>query len=294
MKSRAILFLIAFGLGLSAFLILRTAPLPVETAFPTRGPVTETLRSDGYFRSRDRRTVTAFASGEIGEILLKVGDRVEKNQELTRLNWDVKPEAVRSPLRGVVSKVFRETAGPIQRGEPLLEIVDPFRLEVVAEILTLDAARVKPGQKARISGFGGEQVLPARVSRISRAGFVKMSALGVEEERTEVILLPEKTQAEFETGSGNLFHAEVEIETAFVEAALRVPLGALVVAEGMLSVYVIEAGQARIRKVVRGIDDGYRTVIRDGLSEQDRIILYPGERIRDGIRVKLASPDNPG
>jgi HlyD family secretion protein len=164
---------------------------------------------------------------------------------------------------------------------------------VVAEVLTLDAARVKPGQKARISGFGGDRVLSARVSRISRAGFVKMSALGVEEERTEVVLLPEKPPSGTESGSGNLFHAEVEIETASVEGALRIPLGTLFVDGGGPSVFVIGEGRAQIRRVVRGIDDGTLVVIRDGLAEGERIILYPGERIRDGTRVKLASPGNP-
>jgi HlyD family secretion protein len=272
------------------WVILRPKRIPVETVSVTRGDVAETISIDGYFRSLDRRVLSAFADGEIGTIILKAGEPVRKDQVITRILWDVNPEPLRSPLNGVVSRVMRETAGPVRRGEPLIEIIDPKRLEIVAEILTSDAARVRPGQNATVKGFGLKSAVPARVKRLSQAAFVKVSALGVDEERTEVILEPLRPISHQAPWTGNLFHAEVSIETARVSRCLKIPIGTLIRSGGEWSVFVVNERKAQRRSIARGIDDGHWVEILEGLTGIERVILYPEDRIREGIGVKLVEP----
>jgi HlyD family secretion protein len=279
--------------GSVAWLLLKPSRIEVETALVEKGPVVETLSTDGYFRSEDRRTLSAFADGEIETLLLKPGDPVKKGQTLTRILWDVSPEPVRSPMNGVVSRVWRETAGPVRRGEPLLEVIDPVRLEVVGEILTTDASRIRPGQSALVRGFGSTVDLRARVKRLSRAAFVKVSALGVDEERTEVVLAPVEKPSVLAPWTGNLFHAEISIQTARVEKALKVPIGALIRSGGNWSVFAVKDRRAHSVPVARGIDDGHWVEILEGLGPGDRVILYPGDRIRPGSRIRLVESLNP-
>jgi HlyD family secretion protein len=272
------------------WIILRPKKIEVETVVVTRGDVVETITLDGYFRSLDRRILSAFADGEVEAITLKPGEPVRKNQVLTRIFWDVSPEPLHSPLDGVVSRVWRETAGPVRRGEPLIEIIDPKRLEIVAEILTTEAARVRTGQGATIMGFGLKSPIPAKVKRLSQAAFVKVSALGVDEERTEVILEPLSPVSNQAPWTGNLFHAEVSIETARVGRCLKVPIGALIRSGGEWSVFVVNRRKAQRRSIARGIDDGHWVEILEGLTGIERVILYPEDRIREGVGVKLVEP----
>ena len=95
---------------------------------------------------------------------------------------------VTSPVDGVVLKRVRESESVVPAGEPLLEIGDPRQLEIVADFLSTDAVRVKPGARAIIEQWGGDKALDARVRRIEPAGFTKISALGVEEQRVNVVL----------------------------------------------------------------------------------------------------------
>jgi HlyD family secretion protein len=272
------------------WIILRPKKIEVETVVVTRGDVVETITLDGYFRSLDRRVLSAFADGEVEAITLKPGEPVGKNQVLTRIFWDVSPEPLHSPLDGVVSRVWRETAGPVRRGEPLIEIIDPKRLEIVAEILTTDAARVRTGQGATVRGFGLTSPVPAKVKRLSQAAFVKVSALGVDEERTEVILEPLNPVSNQAPWTGNLFHAEVSIETARVKRCLKIPIGSLIRSGADWSVFVVNRGNAQRVSIARGIDDGHWVEILGGLTGIERVILYPEDRIREGVGVKLVEP----
>jgi HlyD family secretion protein len=290
MKKPVTLGILGLTLTVLVWILLKPARVEVETSFVEKGPLTETLTIDGYFRSLDRRAISAFADGEIEAIHLKPGEPVRKDQVITRILWDVSHEPLRSPIEGVVSRVWRETAGPVRRGDPLIEIVDPRKLEIVAEILTTDASRVRKGQNATVRGFGSKTALRARVERLSRAAFVKVSALGVDEERTEVILEPLDAVSSLAPWTGNLFHAEISIETARVKHAMKVPIGALIRESGEWSVFVVNDGRARKRPVARGIDDGHWAEILEGLTGAERIILYPEDRVREGIRIKIVEP----
>ena len=245
----------------------------------------ESVVADGRFRSIEHWIVTAFADGDIRRMSLKVGDPVKKGQPLTELYWDLRYVPVRATMDGVISKVFRESAGPIRRGEPIVEIVDPDRLEVVAEFLTPEAQAIQVGDRARIRGWGGPDALDAKVTRVSRAGFTKLSALGVDEERTEVSLGP-AAGGSFRAGSE--FHVEVEIETHRIEETLCVPAGAIFRDAGGFAAYVIEEGRARLKAIEVGRRNDDWVEIRSGLSEGTPVIVYPGDLVRPGSRVKAS------
>jgi HlyD family secretion protein len=176
----------------------------------------------------------------------------------------------------------------VRRGEPLLELVDPEKLEVVAELLTPEAMQVRAGDRARIRGWGGpdrDGELESRVVRVSRAGFTKPSALGVEEERTEVVLeLSGRSPNGFELGSE--FHVEVEIETGRTPDALLVPVGSLFRDGDRWAAYVLESGRAEIRHVEVGRRNEESAEIVSGLKPGTRVVVYPGERVRAGLRIK--------
>jgi len=107
----------------------------------------------------------------------------KKGQKITTLTWDFN-EIIKSPSDGIISKVYRESAGPINRGDPLVDIINPEDLQVEAEILTTDAVRIPPQAEVKIYGLGNELIQFGIVENVSHAGFVKLSALGIEEEKT--------------------------------------------------------------------------------------------------------------
>lgn len=156
---------------------------------------------------------------------------------------------VKSPMAGVITKIFRESSGPIIRGEPIFEVSDLSDLEVVAELLTPDAVRLSLNGAAKIRNWGGEGELDARIFQISRAGIVKVSALGVEEERTEVKLkvseVPERLKQKF----GDNYHVDVLFLISQQESALTVPLGALFKNGESWAVYSVIEKKARLKEV---------------------------------------------
>ncbi|NDD93446.1 HlyD family efflux transporter periplasmic adaptor subunit, partial [bacterium] len=221
----------------------------VEVAVVKRGDFHEAIRSEGYLRSKEIHTVSAFADGDIRRVDLRVGDIVEKGQVITHLFWDIRWEPVRAPLSGTISRVYRESAGPIRRGEPIVEILDPKKLEVIVELLTPDAARVSAGNRAKVEDWGGVDAFDAVVSRVSKAGFTKQSALGVEEERTEVALDPVQMPQILLSRLGSKFHTDVSIDIAVYPNALSVPSGALFRDGEDWATYRVISGRAKTTRV---------------------------------------------
>ena len=261
-------------------------PIRVETAKVAAESFQETIRADAVLRSKERYVVTAFSDGDIKRVILKVGDSIMKGDSITELFWDQHFESVRAPIGGVVSKVFRDSAGPIRRGEPILEIIDPNRLEVVAEVLTTDAVKLHPGGRVWIESWSGKKSIEAFVTRVSKAGFVKQSALGVEEERTEVTAdLNESFESELEN-MGSTFHVEVLFQVSETPNALTVPAGALFRDGIDWAVYKAEKGRARKQKVGVFAIGAKKARIISGLSAGEEVLLYPGDLVKDGSRIR--------
>lgn len=267
---------------LSLFFLLKPKITEVDTVKIQRKNFIETLQIDGKVKAKKKVTVTARAMGDLGAVDLEVGDLVKKGEVITHLKWDFS-EPVKSPISGIVSKVFRESSGPIARGEPIVEMIDPESLRVEAEALTTEAVKIPAAAPVAILGWGKEKPLQGRVSKVSRAGFLKLSALGIEEEKTLVyveILDPPVNQL------GDTFHVELEIRLSEQENILTVPLGALFKNNEQWALYTVENNKARLKSVKIGKRNASEAVITEGLQEGDEVILFPGDRIKDQIRVR--------
>lgn len=191
-----------------------------------------------------------------------------------------------SPVCGRVLKVFEESSRTVTVGTPLLEIGDPTDLEVIIENLSRDGAIIKPGMPVELEQWGGSEPLQATVRFVEPAAFTKISALGVEEQRVYVVanLL---TPAAQRGNLGDNFRVEARVITWQKEQALKLPNGAIFRRGDQWHAYTIESGCARLRPVKVGRASDTETEVLDGLKEGDAVILYPGDRIQDGLRVKV-------
>lgn len=194
------------------------------------------------------------------------------------------PLEMRAPASGRVLRVFEESARPVTAGLPLVEIGDPSDLEVVIEVLSRDGAAMGPGTRVELEQWGGAEALVARVRLVEPAGFTKISALGVEEQRVNVIA-DLFTPPEQRRNLGDQFRVEARIIIWEADNVLKVPGGALFRRGQEWAAFVVEGGRARLRPVKAGRSSGAEVQILDGLKEGEEVILYPGDRVKDGRRV---------
>ena len=193
---------------------------------------------------------------------------------------------VRSPVDGVVLKLIRESESFVPAGEPLIEIGDPNELEVVSDLLSTDAVRVKPGDRAMIEQWGGDRVLQARVRRVEPSGFTKISALGVEEQRVNVVLdFADPVEAWAALGDG--YRVEVRIVIWESADVLKVPTSALFRVGTQWAVYTYQEGAARLAVLELGHQTGQEAEVLSGLNEGARVIVHPGDTLADGARVEV-------
>ncbi len=192
--------------------------------------------------------------------------------------------ALRAPVSGNVLQILRESEGVVAAGTPLAQIGDPRDLEVVVDLLSQDAVRVVQGAPAAIEDWGGEPALNALVRRIEPFAFTKVSALGIEEQRVNVILdisdAPERWRA-----LGHGYRVDVSIQLWRDENALQVPVSALFRSNGDWTVFVVSEGVAALRPVEIGRRNATAAQILSGLDEGDTVILHPGDRVEHGGSV---------
>jgi HlyD family secretion protein len=192
---------------------------------------------------------------------------------------------LRAPVTGVVLNVLRESAGVVAPGEPILEIGDPAVVEIVVDLLSADAARVSEGAEGWVTGWGGDDPLPVRVRRVEPAGFTRISALGIEEQRVNVFLTL-GTEVGEEMALGDGYRVEVQILLNQVEDVLRVPTSALFRRGDVWAVFRVDGEIVRETSIEVGERSQTHAEIRTGLSEGDRVIVYPSDRVADGVRVR--------
>ena len=193
--------------------------------------------------------------------------------------------AIVAPVDGVVLKRLRESASVVPVGEPLLEIGDPGSLEIVSDLLSTDAVRVSPGDVVMIEQFGGSHPLEGRVRRVEPSGFMKVSALGVEEQRVNVISDFADDNGAVALGDG--FRVEVRIVIWRDESALKVPVGSLFRRGADWALFVIENGHARMRTVQLGQRNDRDGQVLKGVSAGQRVVLHPPDTLTDGVRVTV-------
>ena len=190
---------------------------------------------------------------------------------------------VTSPSAGRVLRVPQESEAVIATGTPIVEVGDPRHVEVVAEFLSQDAVRMKRGAQGQIENWGGPP-LPAVVDRVEPVARTKISALGVEEQRTNVIL-------QFKDGQSDQlqahdFRVDVRVVVREAKNAVRVPLGALFRQGAGWALYKVVDGRAVLTEVqVAEADSHFRAII-SGVSEGDSVIVFPSAAISDATRVK--------
>lgn len=193
---------------------------------------------------------------------------------------------VTSPVPGFVLRVPQESERVVVAGTPLVEVGEPEQLEIVTDLLSADAVRVAPGADVIIEDWGGERALKGRVRLVEPFGFTKISALGVEEQRVNVVIdFAEPRAAWRRLGHG--YRATVRIVTEVRDGVLKVPISALFRAAGQWSVFIVDdTGRARLRRIAVGPMNDTEAEVRSGLSADDRVILHPSDKLKDGVRVK--------
>ncbi len=201
---------------------------------------------------------------------------------------------LRAPIDGEVLTVMHRSEQVVAAGTPLLELGDVRRIEVVVEMLSSDAARVRPGFPAIIDGWGGAMALPATVRRVEPAGFTKVSALGIEEQRV-LVVLDLVGPPEDRPGLGHGYRVMAHVTLERVQDALLLPLGALFRRGDAWAVYVVDgSGRARERRVDIGARTGREAVVLSGLEAGERVILHPGDRVADGTAIAERNPQTGG
>jgi HlyD family secretion protein len=193
---------------------------------------------------------------------------------------------VRAPVAGRVLRVAQSSETTVALGAPLLEIGDTRQLEIVAELLTTDALQVRPGALVRIERWGGRDPLEGRVRLVEPAAFTKVSALGVEEQRVNVVIELASPPA-FWQALGDGYRVGVRIITLDQASVLRVPVSAVFPhADGGMAVFVLDRGRAQLTPVELGGRNGSQAWVRTGIAEGAQVVVYPAAALRDGARVK--------
>ena len=198
---------------------------------------------------------------------------------------------LRSPIDGKVLRVHEESARTLAAGTPILDVGDVARLEIVAEYLTQDAARVRPGMDVLLEGWsvdlGGLNgtTLRGRVRVVEPGGFTKVSALGVEEQRVNILIDPAGDPQTW-AAIGDGYRVETRIILWRGEDVVVVPTGALFRDGDGWAVFVVERNRARRRTVTLGHTGGLEAEVIEGLADGDTIVMYPSELVENGARVE--------
>jgi HlyD family secretion protein len=185
-------------------------------------------------------------------------------------------------VAGTVLRVLEENERVVAAGMPLVELGDAKDLEIVIDVLSSDAVRIRPGTRVRIEDWGGSDSLRAEVRRVEPSAFTKVSALGVEEQRVNVIA----ELQEDAPGLGDGYRVEARIQVWQANDVLLVPVSALFRTGDSWAVFVVEDGTARRREIAVGERGGFHAEVRASLTEGETVVLHPGDRLTDGARVR--------
>lgn len=191
---------------------------------------------------------------------------------------------VHAPVSGRVLRVLRQSEGVVDRASPLIEVGDPERLEVVVDLLSSDAVKAREGAPVILTGWGGETALEGRVRRVEPYGFTKISALGIEEQRVNVIIDFTGSSDDW-IGLGHGFRVEARILEWRGEDVLQVPIGALFRNGKNWAVFIDDDDKAKLTKVTIGHSNGLIAEVLEGLNDGTRVISHPSDQVADGIDI---------
>jgi HlyD family secretion protein len=234
---------------------------------------------------------TAVATGEEARKAAEFAvARAEYELQLARARLQAPTPAGRAvevvaPVSGVILKRFRESESVVPVGEPLIEIGEPLRIEIVADFLSTDAVRIQPGASVLVEGWGGSDPLKARVRRVEPAGFMKVSALGVEEQRVNVLIDFDDPSAAGRLGDG--YRVEVRVVIWKEDDVVKVPVGALFRRGNDWAAFVVDGEQVRLQPVELGQRNDVEGQVIKGLSQGQTVVLHPPDTLMDGARIAV-------
>jgi HlyD family secretion protein len=199
------------------------------------------------------------------------------------------PLVLASPVTGRVLRVFHPSGGPVAPGAPLFELGDPAALEVVVDVLSSDAVSVRPGARVELDRWGGPHLLRGRVRLVEPSAFTRLSALGVEEQRVDVVIDLVEPRARW-AALGDGYRVEARIVDWESAEVLRVPASAVFRRGAGWAVFRVEEGVARLRLLGIGRRNGLEVEVLRGLAAGDRVVAHPSDRVVDGASVIARAP----
>ena len=240
---------------------------------------------EDYERAQTAKTTAAIAVRGADHALVRAeADRKAAASRLLTPSGRGAVVTLKAPVGGVVLKRLRESEAVVVAGEPLVEIGDPGDIEIVADLLSSDAVRVRSGDAVSIERWGGAQPLAGTVLRIEPSGFLKVSALGVEEQRVNVVIGFADPLAAMRLGDG--YRVDVRIAIWRADDVLAVPVGALFRSGSEWAVFVDGGGRARLRRVAIGERNDHLAQVLSGVEPDDRVVLHPPDTVGDGARIR--------
>lgn len=291
------------GIGIAVFLLLalwmifRTPPVSVETAVVERGQMLVTVDGEGKTRLKDKVTVTAPVSGKMSRIKLREGELIPREYVITEIDPNppaprppsetdnsINPSALKvyAPISGRILRILEKNERVLQAGTPIVEIGNPGTAEIVVDVLSTEAAQIHAGAEVLIQSETSAEPVKARVRTVEPQAFTKVSALGVEEQRVNVV-------ADFLTKNSNFgdnFRVDVRIIVWQGENVLKIPSSALFRNGEKWNVFVAESGEARRREVSVGHQTSAESEILEGLSEGEIVILHPPNQLAEGTNIQ--------
>ena len=194
------------------------------------------------------------------------------------------PVEVRAPVAGTLLRRERESEGPVQAGQPILQLGDLESMEARIEVLSTDAVALAPDMRVEMERWGGDERLEGHIRRVDPAGFTRVSALGVEEQRVPVIVALEKLPSAHRPGDG--FRVEARFVLEEDQDVLQVPAAALFREQDQWAVWVSDNDRARYREVTPGRRSGLMREVLDGLQPGEEVVLHPDDEMEEGRRLR--------
>ncbi len=252
-----------------------------------QGLISRERFDSAQFEARAAREALNAAEFEVGDaeqaVMVAQASLVQITDD-TAADGSGNPITIRSPIDGVVLRRMRESEAVVPAGEPLVELGDTGRIEIVSDLLSEDAVRVRSGHRVLIEQWGGGITLEGRVRLVEPSGFTKLSALGVEEQRVNVVVdFNDPAQTAEYLGDG--YRVEIRVVTWETSDTLKVATGSLFRTGDDWTVFVVNGGLAELRTIEIGRRNALEAEVLTGLAESEIVIVYPGQDVSDGVEV---------
>ncbi len=239
------------------------------------------LRSEEFRAAKFSERITEFELELARAALLRTNPENEGKENNHQFE-------IHSPINGRVLRVLQESATVVTAGAQLLELGDPSDLEIEVDVLSSDAVKIQPGARVLLEQWGGDQPLEGVVRLVEPSAFTKVSALGVEEQRVNIIVdFVDPPDMRETLGDG--FRVEARIVIWEAADVLKIPMSALFRIDEQWAVFVVKGDRARIRRVVIGQQNGLEAQVLTGLEFSEQAVLHPSDKLGDGSKVAARS-----